>query len=62
MARRKQTRQLRPTIHGFACLNCASGRIRLGTVNVATFELRCAACGYVWSQAPRRPFLPGRGQ
>ena len=62
MARRKQTPQPRPRIHGFECSNCASERVRLGTVNVETFELRCDACGYVWSQAPRRPILPRRRQ
>jgi hypothetical protein len=33
---------------------CASTRVRLGTVAVYYFYLRCDACAHVWSQPERR--------
>ena len=62
MARRKPIPEPRRQLHGFACPNCGSERVRLGTVKLAALELRCDACGYVWSHAQRRPLLPKRRQ
>jgi len=61
MARRKQIPQPCPWSPEFKLANCASERVRLATVNVEAFELRCA-CGYIWSQASRRSILRKRRQ
>jgi uncharacterized Zn finger protein len=54
MDRRQQASEPHPVVEGFPCPICASTRVRLGTVAVYYFYLRCDACGHVWSQPERR--------
>lgn len=54
MDRRKQAPEAHPLVSGFPCPMCASTRVRLGTVAVYYFYLRCDACAHVWSQPERR--------
>jgi hypothetical protein len=54
MNRRREVPEPHPRVTGFPCPICASTDVRLGTVAVYYFYLRCEGCAHVWSQPERR--------